>query len=84
MDDGDKPRLRAEEEDMELSCLLWVLQLPGTWKYSAVQKLNSAVLDFSEDLITKAWLLIDQTWLGQSLVPTTVAFVSLACEAGYF
>lgn len=68
VDDGDKPGARAEEEEgVEVSCLPWSLQLPGTWKYSAVWKLNSALLDVYEDLITKARLLIDGAWLGQSL-----------------
>jgi hypothetical protein len=64
---GDTPRVRAEEGDVELSCLPCLLQLSGTWKYSAVWKLKSALLGFYEDLITKAQLLIDWAWLGQSL-----------------
>lgn len=44
MDDGDEPRTRAEKEDVGFSCLTWLLQLPGTWAYSAVWKLKSALL----------------------------------------
>lgn len=72
MDDGDEPRVKAEEEDVGFSCLTWLLQLPGTWAYSAVWILKSALLvlylgrlDYKGTAIDR--LGYNKAWLGQRL-----------------